>query len=331
MSISSTAQAAKTLKRMIIAGMAATLLSLPSYAQKDTLTITFTGDVLLDRGVRQRIEHTGTEALFSPSIDSLFQVSDLVVGNLECPATRIHQPNFKKFIFRAEPEWLDCLQQHGFTHLNLANNHTIDQGRKGLMDTRDNIIAAGMTPFGADTTMKAASQPLLLANLPRPVYILASLRLALENFPYLPLNPCPSQEPMDTLLLRVSKLRLQHPEAVIIVSLHWGGEHTLRPAPQQRIEAHAIIDAGADILICHHTHTLQTIENYQGHYIYYSIGNFIFDQTRDINSKAAVVQLTVTPDTLNVRTHHIYIHKCAPYLTSTLHDSANSHVEAEQP
>ena len=315
MSISSTAQAAKTLKSIIIAGMAATLLSLPSYGQIDTLTITFTGDVLLDRGVRLRIEHTGIEALFSSSIDSLFQVSDLVVGNLECPATRIQQPNFKKFIFRAEPEWLDCLKQHGFTHLNLANNHTIDQGRKGLMDTRDNIIAAGMTPFGADTTMKAASQPLLLAIKPRPVYILASLRVALENFPYLPLKPCPSQEPMDSLVQRIIDLRSKQPSAVIIVSLHWGGEHTLKPAYQQRMQAHQLIDAGADILICHHTHTLQTIERYQGHYIYYSIGNFIFDQERDINSKAAVVQLTVTSDSLDVHTHNIQIRKCTPHIT----------------
>ena len=183
------------------------------------------------------------------------------------------------------------------------------------MDTRDNIIRAGMTPFGADSTMKAASQPLLLAIHPRSIYILASLRLALENYPYLPLNPCPSQEPMDSLLQRVSDLRLHHPEAVIIVSLHWGGEHTLKPAPQQRVQAHKLIDAGADILICHHTHTLQTIEHYQGKYIYYSIGNFIFDQSRDINSKAAVVQLSITPDTINVRTHPIRIHKCTPQLS----------------
>ena len=84
----------------------------------------FTGDILLDRGVRQRIERIGIEHLFSKGIDSLFRQADYVVGNLECPATRTIQPNFKKYVFRAEPEWLSALREHHVTHLNLANNHT---------------------------------------------------------------------------------------------------------------------------------------------------------------------------------------------------------------
>ena len=296
--------------------MAASLLSLQCYGQPpvDSLTVTFTGDVLLVRGVRDRISHLGPDILFSPSIDSLFSASDFVVGNLVCPATTIHLPNFKKYIFRAEPEWLECLRRHGFTHLNLANNHSIDQGRKGLMDTRNNISAAGIIPFGADTTMAAASQPLLLTDFPRPVFVLPSLRVALENFPYLPSSPSPSQEPFDSLIQRVAGLRFLHPQSVIIVTLHWGAEHTLRPAPQQRIQAHALIDAGADILICHHTHTLQSIERYEDRYIYYSIGNFIFDQKRDINSRAAAVQLVITTDTLQVRTIPIRIEDCTPVI-----------------
>lgn len=112
----------------------------------DTLTITFTGDLLLDRGVRQRIEHRGVDHLFLSLRRPVFQSSDLVVANLECPATKIVQPNFKRFIFRAEPEWLQTLKAHGVTHLNLANNHSIDQGRAGLADTKKNIEQAGMIP-----------------------------------------------------------------------------------------------------------------------------------------------------------------------------------------
>ena len=321
MNISSIAQAVKSLATYM-AGIAIMMLSLPVHAQNatDSIVISFTGDVLLDRGVRQRIEQAGTDALFTPSIDSLFQHSDYVVGNLECPATRIHQPNYKKYIFRAEPQWLNTLRRHGFTHLNLANNHSIDQGRKGLIDTQANIIAAGMVPFGAGNNMEEAVQPLLLCSLPRPVYILASLRLPLENFHYLPAKPSPSQEPFDSLRLRISRLRQQQPKAVIIVTLHWGEEHSLRPVPQQRMQAHALIDAGADILICHHTHTLQSIEQYRGHKIYYSIGNFIFDPKNAINSHAAVVQLTVTPTDIHARTIPILIHDCAP--TILIHDCA---------
>ena len=119
----------------------------------DTLSIVFTGDILLDRGVRRVINQHGVDHLFSDGIDSVFRSAQLVVGNLECPATKIDAPVFKHFIFRGEPEWLDTLRQHGITHLNLANNHSIDQGREGLLDTRRNIIAAGMVPMGAGENM----------------------------------------------------------------------------------------------------------------------------------------------------------------------------------
>ena len=281
----------------------------------DSLTITFTGDLLLDRGVREVINHRGVDHLFSPSVDSVFQSSDLVVANLECPVTKIVQPMYKQYIFRGEPEWLPALKAHGITHLNLANNHSIDQGRAGLIDTKKQIEEAGMIPVGAGKNMQEAAEPVLLATVPRRVYLLSSLRMSLENYAYLPDKPCVSQESHDSLLYRIRQLRADDPHGLIILSLHWGGEHTLNPIPMQRQQAHEYIDAGADALICHHTHTLQSIEEYQGKPIYYSIGNFIFDQSRDINSEAAVVQLTVTPDTLNVRTHPIHIHKCTPQLS----------------
>ena len=341
-----------------------------------SINIVFTGDILLDRGVRHEIERHGptencelrtencelrtvncelrtvncelrtVNCLFTPSVDSVFQQAQVVVGNLECPATKIKAPVYKRFIFRAEPEWLTVLKEHGFTHLNLANNHAIDQGRNGLVDTWRNIIEAGMTPVGAGPTMAEAAKPVLLATLPssrqrfqalqpdnsrqrfqalqpdsseqrfqalqRNIWLITSLRLTLENFPYLPDRPCVSQEPMDSLLARVARLRATDPHAVIIVSLHWGAEHTLKPVPAQRLDAHRLIDAGADALVCHHTHTLQTIETYRGHPIYYSLGNFIFDQQQPINTRAAMVQLTVTPDTLTATTIPITIQRCTP-------------------
>ena len=279
-----------------------------------TLTVVLTGDILLDRGVRRVIEHHGVGHLFSDGVDSVFQSAQVVVGNLECPATKIQAPVFKRYIFRAEPEWLDTLRQHGITHLNLANNHSIDQGREGLLDTRQNILAAGMVPIGAGANMAEASEPVLLAEQPRKVWLVPSLRLALENYAYLTDKPCVSQEPMDSLLSRVHRLRQQDSTAVIIVSLHWGAEHKLEPVPRQRHDAHMLIKAGADLLVCHHTHTLQTIEDYSGHPIYYSVGNFIFDQPSPLNSEACMVRLTIRRDTLETETIPIEIRHCVPYL-----------------
>ncbi len=294
------------------------LLSVSAYSA-DTLNIIFTGDILLDRGVRRVINHHGVDHLFSDGIDSVFRSAQIVVGNLECPATKIESPVFKQYIFRSEPEWLDTLRQHGITHLNLANNHSIDQGREGLLDTKRNIKAAGMVPIGAGASMREAAGPVLLASSPRKVWLVPSLRLALENYSYLTDKPCVSQEPMDSLMQRVFQLRKADSTAVIIVSLHWGGEHTSKPVPRQRMEAHQLILAGADALICHHTHTLQTIETFRGKPIYYSIGNFIFDPTHPINAEACIVRLKITSDTINTETLPVQIRHCVPYLKENHH------------
>ena len=287
------------------------------------VSILFTGDILLDRGVREVINHRGVDYLFTQEVDSLFASCDYVVANLECPATTIRQPDFKRYVFRAEPEWLDVLRAHGITHLNLANNHSIDQGRAGLVDTKRNIEAAGMIPFGAGENMAEAAEPLIITHHPTPIthqrniYIVPTLRLALENYSYLPDRPCVSQEPEDSLVARIRRLRANDPRAVIVVCPHWGGEHTLRPIPAQIETAHRIIDAGADLIVGHHTHTLQTIEVYRGRRIYYSIGNFIFDQQKPINTEACVVKLTVDADNIDVETIPISIRRCVPYLNSS--------------
>ncbi len=289
--------------------------SVPPYPRTtDSLTILLTGDILLDRGVRQAIERHGVSHLFSEGVDSVFLSAQVVVGNLECPATKIKSPVFKRFIFRGEPEWLDTLRQHGITHLNLANNHSIDQGREGLIDTRNNILASGMVPIGAGENMQEAAEPVLLASEPRKVWLVPSLRLALENYAYLPDKPCVSQEPMDSLLARVYRLRQQDSTAIIIVSLHWGQEHKLEPVPRQRHDAHMLVHAGADVLVCHHTHTLQSVEDYGGRKIYYSIGNFIFDQPKPLNARTAMVRLRITADSLSVETLPVEIRHCVPHI-----------------
>jgi len=276
--------------------------------------ITFVGDVLLDRGVRKVIDLRGVDHLFTPEVDSLFCTSDVVVANLECPATEIRSPLMKRFSFRAEPQWLPALRRHGITHLNLANNHSTDQGRKGLSSTIDHIRRAGMVPVGAGPTMADATKPVLLTASPRKVFLLASVQMALENYPYLPDRPSVSQLTIDSLCSSIQRLKRQHPGCAVVVSLHWGAEHKTEPIPAQRVQAHRLVDAGADALVCHHTHTLQTFETYRGRPIYYSIGNFIFDQPKPINSRAAIVQLRVTRDAVTATALPIEIRHCVPRL-----------------
>ena len=285
-----------------------------SEAVGEAVTILFTGDILLDRGVRKTIEHHGIDRLFAKQVDSVLHAADVVVGNLECPATNIKAPRQKLFIFRGEPCWLDALRKHGFTHLNLANNHSIDQGRNGLMDTRQNIVKADMVPVGAGKDKAQAAEPVLLTAHPRKVWLIASLRMALENFAYLPDRPCVNQESADDIIRRIRSIKQKDPQAVVLVSMHWGAEHTLQPVPSQRMEARRLVEAGADALICHHTHTLQTIEHYHGRDIYYSIGNFIFDQQKPLNSKACMVKVEVTKVQVKTTPIPIQIRNCVPHL-----------------
>ena len=263
---------------------------------------------------------------------------DYVIGNLECPATNIHQPDYKLYVFRADPEWLPALKAHGITHLNLANNHSIDQGRAGLVDTWRNVTAAGIIPFGAGNTMSEAAEPLIIraagepglspqVSLPsclspqngdlRNIYVVPTLRLALENFSYLTGKPSVSQEPEDSLVARIHGIRDKDPSAVIVVCPHWGAEHALRPLALQKRLAHRMIDAGADIIIGHHTHTWQTVEEYQGKRIYYSIGNVIFDQHKAINTRACVVKVTVDADSVKAETIAVEIRQCVPHICKT--------------
>ena len=302
------------------------------------VSLLFTGDILLDRGVRETIEHKGIDHLFTREVDSLFHSCDYVIGNLECPATNIHQPDYKLYVFRADPEWLPALKAHGITHLNLANNHSIDQGRAGLVDTWRNVTAAGIIPCGAGNTMSEAAEPLVIraagetglsqqVSLPsclspqngdlRNIYVVPTLRLALENFSYLTGKPCVSQEPEDSLVARIHGIRDKDPSAVIVVCPHWGAEHALRPLALQKRLAHRMIDAGADIIIGHHTHTWQTVEEYQGKRIYYSIGNFIFDQHKAINTRACVVKVTVDADSVKAETIAVEIRQCVPHICKT--------------
>ncbi len=280
----------------------------------DTLTVTLMGDILLDRGVRRAIERKGMEHLFSASVDSVFRHSDVVVGNLECPATKIKGYTNKKFVFRGEPEWLAVLKRHGVTHLNLANNHSVDQGREGLADTKRNVERAGMVSIGAGSSMEEAVRPVLIADKPRKVYVVASLRLALENHAYLPAKTSVSQTSMDSLLHGIRQLRASEPHAFIIVCLHWGVEHRLKPTFQQVKEAHDIMDAGADCIVGHHSHTLQSIEDYRGKKIYYSIGNFIFDQQKTINTQACMVRIKVAETSAALETIPVEIVKCVPHV-----------------
>lgn len=280
---------------------ALSLCTATASGQSDTLRMLFTGDVMLGRGVAKVIRYGGADRLFTPSVDSLFASADVVVANLECPATATESPVNKRFVFRADPAVLPALRNHGITHLNLANNHSIDHGRRGLTDTYRNILACGLVPIGYGSNAAEAARPNLIGGGPHPVYILASLRVMSENYVHMADRPGVCESSVAVLCDTIAAVRRRSPSACVIVCPHWGVEHTLHPTPEQRAEARRLIDAGADAVVGHHTHTAQDIENYRGRPIFYSLGNFIFDLDRPINRAGMVAELTITREALTFR------------------------------
>ena len=299
---------------LMISLMLTTLSSCEDLKNREPKTIIFVGDLLLDRGVRERIEHFGIDHLFRPELDSLFKSADVVIANLECPATLIEAPINKQFIFRAEPKWLKSLKNHGLTHLNLANNHAMDQGRGGLVDTEGNVVNSGLKPLGFGHTLKEACEPNLIMNSPQKVYVLSSLHVPSENWTYLENQPCVCEQSFDNLADQIKSLKSIDSKSLVIIQLHWGMEHVTKPLAYQKQQAHLLINAGADCIVGHHPHTLQTIEYYKGKPIYFSIGNFIFDQSKSINSKGVMVKISVLQDSLIFDTIPYTIDKCVPIL-----------------
>lgn len=297
---------------ILLSGLTFTCCS--NKASKEPFTILFAGDLLLDRGVREKIDHMGIESLFHPSVDSLFQTCQLVIANLECPATKRRSPISKQFVFRAEPEWLEVLKKHGITHLNMANNHSMDQGMVGLQDTYQNIMDAKMVPLGFGKNLKYACQPLLLANYPRKIYLISSLQVLSENWNWTEDTPCICETSIDNLANFTQQIKNDDPECIIFIQLHWGAEHTFKPATMQKQQAWQLIDAGADCIVGHHTHTMQSSETYKGKPIFYSIGNFIFDQKRNINTKGQLVKATISAGQISFDTFRIEIKECTPVI-----------------
>jgi hypothetical protein len=93
----------------------------------------------------------------------------------------------------------------------------------------------------------------------------------------------------------ISGWKAAHPGAFAVAFLHWGLENSTCPSPQQRAEAQLLVDSGADAVIGHHPHVVQSIEIYQGKPVFYSIGNFVFDQTRLLQTLCLVPSISFGP------------------------------------
>lgn len=262
------------------------------------LTVSLVGDIMLSRGVQPYLEEYGYDYPYE-MVSALFLADDLTIGNLECPITVNENAadKTKRFIFRADVENAPALKRAGFDCLNLANNHSMDYLSGGLSDTMANLEQNGLSYVGAGENA-AADGSLVFEKNGIKVGLLAYSALPPEGFFY------NGDKPTIRYASTMDFSRMEADIAAmdcdfLIVYFHWGIEYLPYHSGGQEQIARTAIDLGADFVVGAHPHVLQENEIYQGKYIYYSLGNFIFDrQIPPGTDESVILQLVIEKDGL---------------------------------
>ena len=240
-------------------------------------------------------ERRGVGYLFE-EVSPIFREADAVVVNLECPLTDTISPVNKKYIFHADARWAKDLRKAGITHAAMANNHTNDQGRRGIQATAQHLTDAGITPLGYGRNFKEQMTPVLIEKDGIRVAIFNATTLTIENWCRIDDKPGIAQPTEKELLDEIGDFQHKNPDTHIVVVLHWGVEFQPCPGIRQRALAHRLSEAGVAAVIGHHPHILQPIDTIGKMPVYYSIGNFVFDQNIPKAKESMIARLTFHSD-----------------------------------
>jgi poly-gamma-glutamate capsule biosynthesis protein CapA/YwtB (metallophosphatase superfamily) len=262
---------------------------------RGTLLIHATGDVSLDPSQIAEFRTHGYDWAWS-GLGGLFNHDDLTMVNLECPATDIVDPEPKAFTFRCHPQALPAARRAGVDVVSQANNHAYDQGPAGLIDSLDTIRAAGLTSVGAGAD---ESEALRAAR-----FEINGWTIALVGIDQVldPLDQVAGPDKPGTAAGHDFRLALRSvrdaaaSSDLVFVTIHWGVELEARPRAYQVRQAHRMIDAGADVILGSHPHTLQPMETYRDRPVFYSLGNFVWPRLAPATSATAIAEVIVTRD-----------------------------------
>lgn len=203
-----------------------------------------------------KYDEVGDFNYFFENVKSVFEEDDLTIVNFEGTLTDSTIREDKQFAFKADKSYAEILTDGFVEAANLANNHSKDYGKQSYNDTMDALDEAGITNFGYDRVAIKKVKGIKVGLV--GTYVLAD-GLGVK----------------DSMEKNIQDLKDEGAQ-VIIASFHWGEEKAEYPNDVQVKLAHAAIDAGADLVLGHHPHVLQGIEQYKGKNIVYSLGNFCF-------------------------------------------------------
>lgn len=246
------------------------------YNAKQTVTLMAVGDIMLGdsllctgHGVGAKVREKGVKFPFL-HVAYILHEGDIVIGNLEAVLSEsgLDRRRFKSVAMRAMPESVEGLSYAGFNILSLANNHILEHGYVCLLETAKILSQNRINYIGVDAYKAKARQPLIVTAKGVKIAFLGYC-LVPDKTAYISVND------HEEIVLDVIRTKSQ--ADILVVSLHWGSEYIEQPAPWQINLAHKIIDSGANIILGHHPHVIQGVEEYNKGLIAYSLGNFVFD------------------------------------------------------
>lgn len=239
------------------------------------------GDIMLNRGVEHMIETKGGKDFRFPflKIADFFQKADILFGNLEGPISDKGKKVGSIYSFRAEPEAVEGLKYAGFNILSLANNHALDYQRIALEDTIKTFKEQGIDWVGAGFNEEEAFSVKIKEVKKNKIGFLAYTNLG-SGFQKATEEKTGIAWIEEKSFNKIEKDIREAKEKVdiLIVSLHSGEEYQKQPTIFQKEFSKMTIESGADLIIGHHPHIIQEIEQYKSGWIAYSLGNFVFDQ-----------------------------------------------------
>ncbi len=270
------------------AGLAGELAVALAYQPPAMLELVAVGDIMLDRGVGERIAaHSPDYPFQGEGIQPLLAGADLALGNLECAISARGERRPKGYEFRADPAVVAGLTYAGFDILSLANNHTGDYSPVALQDTIDLLTAAQIVPVGAGENLAAARQAQIMW--------IEGLRVAFLAYDQVgpdwlwATDSTPGCAPMRTEQMTADVQAARQRADVVVVICHWGYEYTPYASTSQREVARALAEAGAALVIGGHAHVVQGVEYREDTFIAYGLGNFVFDINRSRETREGLI------------------------------------------
>jgi poly-gamma-glutamate synthesis protein (capsule biosynthesis protein) len=260
----------------------------PAHAPYNRLI--FTGDIMFARAVRRAIIAAKDPGMPMRKIAPLLSASDITFVNLESPFSD-HGPYYQSgLIFHAPPGTIAALNLAGVSIASTANNHARDCGSHGVDYTIAWLRSHGIQPLGSGESEAAAHAGVVLVR--------NGVRFGFLGYTYDQSNgnwrDIDSRIALTDFTAACRDVAALHKRAdVVIVSMHNGIEYMPKPSKAQIDFAHAVIDCGATVVIGHHPHVIQPDERYKAGLIFYSLGNFVFDQyQREATQHGEVVQIS---------------------------------------